>query len=424
MWTSLLRLRTLAAVCLWLASLFANPAWAHLMPAQQGTLNVVDDAVFAVLALPVSLVPQADANGDGRLSDAELRAHAPTIQRRVTKGLQLFNAAGTPQAENGRVVLVNLLAEPGPAHGNTATNAHPAASALSGAAHPAADPGAAHFLALVKFQFSLAPKALSMDTDLFGATEAEQQLTLKVSRGDLTEAAVLRPGHATHRFFRTPLKVFADYVETGVEHIVLGTDHVLFLVTIIVAGAGWRYWLAVLTSFTLAHSITLTLGLLGWVKVSPAVVEPLIAASIVLMASWNLVNLLKRQSARPSVARQATLVFACGLLHGLGFASSMADMGLHSSYQLASLLGFNLGIELGQALCLAAVLTVLHGSGLITQTLTKRVRWNTPAVATANACVPQPRPAWQADAVWLTVPAVASVLALAIGSYWVLARLG
>jgi hydrogenase/urease accessory protein HupE len=141
-----------------------------------------------------------------------------------------------------------------------------------------------------------------------------------------------------------------------VEHIVLGADHVLFLVTIIVAGAGWRYWLAVLTSFTLAHSITLTLGLLGWVKVNPAVVEPLIAASIVLMALLNLFNLIRHNGQATSTARQTAVVFACGLLHGLGFASSMADMGLHGNYQLASLLGFNLGIELGQALCLVVVL--------------------------------------------------------------------
>lgn len=424
MWTTLLRLRKLAAICLWLACLCANPSWAHLMPAQQGTLNVVDDAVFAVLALPASLVPQADTNGDGRLSDTELRAQAPAIQRRVTDGLHLSNAAGTPQAESGRVVLVNLLAEPGPVHDNAVAKAHANPQGSAGNVDTAADPGAAHFLALVKFQFSVVPKALSMDTDLFGTAEAEQQLTLKVSRGDLTEAAVLRPGHTTHRFFRTPLQVFADYVATGVEHIVLGTDHVLFLVTIIVAGAGWRYWLAVLTSFTLAHSITLTLGLLGWVKVNPAVVEPLIAASIVLMAGLNLVNLVKRHGQATSTTRQAAVVFACGLLHGLGFASAMADMGLHGSYQLASLLGFNLGIELGQALCLVAVLAVLRGTGLLARTLTKRMQRAAAWAANANASPPQPHRTWPVGWVGQQVPALASLLALVVGSYWVLARLG
>lgn len=406
----------LAATCLWLASLCASPVWAHLMPAQQGTLNVVGDAVFAVLALPASLVPKADANGDGRLSEPELRAQAPAIEQRVTDGLRLFNAAGTPQAEDGVVVLVNLLAEPSPAHENAVP------SPLL--ANPATDPGATHFLALVKFQFRAAPKALAMDTDLFGTRDEERQLTLKASRGEVTEAAVLRPGHATHRFFRSPWQVFADYVETGVEHIVLGADHVLFLVTIIVAGAGWRYWLAVLTSFTLAHSITLTLGLLGWVKVNPAVVEPLIAASIVLMALLNLFNLFKHNGQATSTARQTAVVFACGLLHGLGFASSMADMGLHGNYQLASLLGFNLGIELGQALCLVVVLAVLRGTGLLARTLTKRMQRAAAWAANANASPPQPHRTWPVGWVGQQVPALASLLALVVGSYWVLARLG
>ena len=393
MWKRPFSAPALAAACLWLASLCSGPAWAHLMPAQQGTLNVVGDAVFAVLALPASLVPLADTDGDGRLSDAELRAHAPTVQKRVTDGMRLVNAAGTPQAETAEVVLVNLLAEPGRPHDSP----QPATTAQT-------DPGATHFLALVKYQFRQAPTALGLEADVFGTLPDERQLTLRVSRGDLTEAAVLSPGHATHRFFRSPLQVFADYVATGVEHIVLGADHVLFLVTIIVAGAGWRYWLAVLTSFTLAHSITLTAGLLGWVKTNPAVVEPLIAASIVLMAALNLAT---RQHTAGSTARQTAVVFACGLLHGLGFASSMADMGLHGNYLLASLLGFNLGIELGQALCLVAVLALLHGANRLARTRGPHLHAPT-AAAVAH---PSRASAW------------ASVLALGLGSYWVWERL-
>jgi hypothetical protein len=354
-----------ASCCLWLAALCAPPAWAHLMPAQQGTLNVVGNAVFVVLALPASLVPQADTDGDGRLSQAELHTHATVAQQRVTRGIRLSNAAGTPQAEDGEVALINLLAEP----------------------------EATHFLALVKYQFRTEPTALELETDLFGPQEAEQQLTLKVSRGDTTEAAVLRPGHATHRFFRSPWQVFADYVQTGVAHIVSGADHLLFLATTLVAGAGWPYWLAVLTGFTVAHSITLALGLLGWVRVSPEVVEPLIAASIVLVAALNLAN---RRRAAPSTARQAAVVFACGLLHGLGFASSLADMGLHGSYRAASLLGFNLGIELGQALCLAGMLGLLRLAE----------PWHRHRL---GALAP--------------LPVLTSAMALVVGAFWVVQRL-
>jgi len=104
-----------------------------------------------------------------------------------------------------------------------------------------------------------------------------------------------------------------------------------------------------------AHSITLTATLLGWVQVSAAWVEPLIAASIVLMAGLNLVQ-------RSAVLGQRLLiVFACGLLHGMGFASAISELGLHGSYQWTSILGFNVGIELGQLLFLLAVLAVAKG---------------------------------------------------------------
>lgn len=383
---------------LWLAVWAPLASSAHMMPAQQGTLNVVNDGVFVVLALPTSVVPQADTNGDDKLSEDEIRANTPMVVARLRSGFQMRAKAGGPGTEEGQVVLVNPMAE-------------------------AEDEK--HFVVLMKFQFSQPPLALELHTNLFGPREAEQQLTLKATRGKEVDVAILRPRHATHQFFRGPLQVFGDYVATGVEHIVFGADHVLFLVTIIVAGAGWRYWLAVLTSFTLAHSITLTLGLLGWVKVSPAVVEPLIAASIVLIALLNLFNLVRRNSQGTSTTRQTAVVFACGLLHGLGFASSMADMGLHGNYQLASLLGFNLGIELGQALCLVAVLAVLRGTGLLARTtLTTRTQRAAAWAATANACPPQPHRTWTGGLVGQQVPALASLLALVVGSYWMLARLG
>jgi hypothetical protein len=137
----------------------------------------------------------------------------------------------------------------------------------------------------------------------------------------------------------------------------------------------------------------LALGLLGVVRVSPAVVEPLIAASIVLVAALNLAN---RHRPTPSTARQATVVFACGLLHGLGFASSLADMGLHGGYRAASLAGFNLGIELGQALCLAGMLALLRLA----------------------------RP-WQRHRLGalLPLPVLTSAMALAVGGFWVIQRL-
>lgn len=429
------QLRAALALCVQvLALLWPAAGHAHMMPAQQGTLNVVDNAVFGVLALPVSALDTdgsgaslgADANGDGRLSAAELQAQAPALRARVAQGFALHNGS-----ERGELVLINLLAEPDER------------LARQGAGTPTPDAGSRHVLVLLKAQFSQPPTDLTVGIGLFGSREDERQLTLKVTRGPLTEAVVLRPGHAEARLLRPVGSVLASYVVTGVEHIVFGLDHVLFLVTLVVAGVGLRYWAGVLTAFTLAHSITLTAGLLGWVRISPAVVEPLIAASIVLMAALNLWNHARpRHAARPWAPthtlaanppatppgagwplERMALVGACGLLHGLGFASSMADMGLHGSHRLASLAGFNLGIEIGQALCLAAILLALH---LASRGLSIATRhWPGTPVAPA-AAAGQPGMAavgtWVPARLWQT-PVLASVAALGVGSFWLLQRL-
>ena len=117
-----------------------------------------------------------------------------------------------------------------------------------------------------------------------------------------------------------------------------------------VAGVSWRYWAGVITAFTVAHSITLSLAVFGVLAAPSSLVEPAIAASIVLMGADNLIR--KRQVGRERVL----LVFACGLLHGLGFASALGEIGLSPGARIASLAGFNIGVELGQALFLSAVL--------------------------------------------------------------------
>ncbi len=318
---------------------WASQAAAHLMPAQQGALHVQGASVRAMVALPVSALNQVDDDGDGRLSEQEVQRHLDRIKDQVQARFRMFNG-DTP----GRLDQLQILAEEDE---RTPPQASPAA-ALSPSA------GATHFLMLMKVGFASAPDPLHLAVDLFGTAPRERQLTLKVTRGEDTEAVVLTPWHSTHRLFQSPLEVLVGYTLLGIEHILLGWDHLTFLITVLVAATGWRYWWRVLTGFTVAHSITLTATLLGWVQVSAAWVEPLIAASIVLMAGLNLVQ-------RSAVLGQRLLiVFACGLLHGMGFASAISELGLHGSYQWTSILGFNVGIELGQMLFLLAVLAVSH----------------------------------------------------------------
>ena len=131
----------------------------------------------------------------------------------------------------------------------------------------------------------------------------------------------------------------------GVEHILTGYDHLAFLVMLMIASRAVKDLFWVITSFTVAHSLTLTAASLGWVVASPQWVEPLILATIVYVAVENLVTAQPR-------ARLA-LTFAFGLIHGLGFASALSDGPLARNEELVALLSFNLGVEVGQLAFLA-----------------------------------------------------------------------
>jgi hydrogenase/urease accessory protein HupE len=179
-------------------------------------------------------------------------------------------------------------------------------------------------------------------------------MTLRARTDKAVEIGILNGSSPEHAFFRGPLASLVDFIRVGIEHILLGPDHLLFLLTVVIAGANWRYWAAVITTFTVAHSFTLGLAVFGLVRVSPHLVEPAIAASIVLMAADNLIR-------RERVGRErVALVLACGLLHGLGFASALGEIGVDPMHRVATLAGFNIGVEIGQVMFVGGVLGVTY----------------------------------------------------------------
>jgi len=152
---------------------------------------------------------------------------------------------------------------------------------------------------------------------------------------------------------RSGFATFMNYVEVGFVHIIpLGLDHILFVIGLFLFAPRARPMIAQVTVFTLAHSVTLALATLGHVSVPSSIVEPLIALSI---AAVCVENLFARQLGRVRLI----VVFAFGLLHGLGFASVLQDVGATTSDFLISLLAFNVGVEVGQlAVVLACFATV------------------------------------------------------------------
>lgn len=206
---------------------------------------------------------------------------------------------------------------------------------------------------------------------------------------------------------------FRGVVDLGVEHIRIGTDHILFIVALVLPsvlvfrresgwdpapgfGAGlWRV-LKIVTMFTVAHTITLTLGGLGIVELPGPLVETAIAISIILAAVHNI---------RPVLVNKEWLIaFGFGLVHGFGFAGLLADLGLTQSRRVVSLLGFNLGIELGQAAIIVLVFPALF--------LARRTRAYLPAMYAGSLVL----------ILIATVWAIERAFGLDLGTEWVMDR--
>ena len=175
------------------------------------------------------------------------------------------------------------------------------------------------------------------------------------------------PASAGLRFLE-PIAI--DYTRLGVEHILSGFDHLMFVLAVTILVRNRKTLVLAITAFTVAHSVTLAATVLGWLRLPSAAVETTIALSIVLACAECL---------RPSdsLAHRAPwlVTFAFGLLHGMGFASALLETGLPEKHVPWALLFFNVGVELGQ---LAAIAVFIAVGWLLTR-IEKRPAWSTRA---------------------------------------------
>ncbi|MFT3706991.1 MAG: HupE/UreJ family protein [Archangium sp.] len=189
--------------------------------------------------------------------------------------------------------------------------------------------------------------------DASAAIDARYIAELPSGHRQLVGNAVLLAAQSKFDPGQRPSPTFLSLVAMGVEHILSGWDHLLFLLGLVLVLTRRREVLGVVTAFTLAHSITLAVGALGVWSPSSRIVESVIAASI---AYVGLENLLLRDRAARARWRVA---FGFGLLHGFGFSSALAEVGSSVRELPMVLLGFNLGVELGQLAVLAVALPIL-----------------------------------------------------------------
>lgn len=330
-----------------------STASAHLLPAQNATLNIEGKSAFFVVSVPVSALENVDDDGNMRLSASEISKNTIEI---ITQFNKKFLASVNDQ--RGTIALTRAL-PPEPEDEIAGTS---------------------YIIVMQRIDFPVIPEQLTLSTSLFGDAPGERDMTITATSGDKAEVAILDKNNSIHQFFKGNLSNFLDFIKIGVEHILGGTDHLLFLLTIIVASAGWRYWLAVVTSFTIAHSITLTLSVLEIASIAPEIVEPAIAGSIVVMAALNLWRGAVVEKNTQWI--QVLIVFGCGLLHGFGFASAIGETGIDENYRFVTLAGFNLGIEIGQFLFLTIVLIII---ALVKRFLSPKIAQQIPRIASIGA---------------------------------------
>ncbi len=320
-------------------ALLAAPAQAHKPSDSYLSIGVGDAGVtgqWDIALRDLDFAIGLDADGDGQITWGEVRAKHAEIAAYALARLAVRG--------DGRPCSI----EPGAQQIDDHTD------------------GAYTVLPLV-IRCATAPAQLTLTYALFADLDPQHRGLLNLQALGQTRTAVLGPQAPTQSFELKAVSrwaQFIDYAREGVWHIWIGFDHILFLLSLLLpAVLLWRApgWLAVetfraafvdvfkiVTAFTLAHSITLSLATLGLVSLPSRWVESAIAASVVLAALNNLWPLFHR--------RRWMVAFGFGLIHGFGFASVLVDLGLPREALALALVGFNLGVEAGQLAIVALFL--------------------------------------------------------------------
>ncbi|NMM04983.1 HupE/UreJ family protein [Polaromonas sp.] len=334
--------------------MFQAPAWAHKPSDSYLTLRATagsgDIAVRWDIALrDLDYVLQLDRNGNGEISWGEVRQRSEDITRLATSRLQLSSADQPCTWTTAGPLMLDKHSDGSYAVLSLTAQCASLSSALKARYSLLFDVDPSH-RGLVQW---IGPGSESPQALVFGTESAEQTLALQA---------------------QGPWQTLRQYLVDGVWHIWIGYDHILFLLALLLpavlvrrqgqwegaprfSGAA-REVVKVVTAFTLAHSITLSLAALGVISLPSRLVESAIAASVVLAALNNLRGTIE--------GRRWVMAFVFGLLHGFGFASVLADLGLPQGALALALVGFNVGVELGQLAIVAIFLPVafaLRGTG-------------------------------------------------------------
>ena len=305
-----IRMAMLVGVLLW--SLLTIPADAHWADQAVAEIKVGNAQVEMLLTFPTGFAPWADDDRDGQLSSTEIDRHRVDLERFLGERIRF----------NDRNSVGDLTIEPAQAQLPSSPNLT-----------------ASHSTLRLVYRWPALLQGLALRYDLFvpGVPTASCLATIVV--GGRVRNLVFTPEHrdVAISLAGSITGAAAGFVLLGIRHILSGYDHVLFLISLLMLGGGLRALVKIVSAFTLAHSITLSLAVLNIVALPARWVESAIAASIVYVAAENFWR------GQHALRNRWLVTFGFGLVHGLGFASILQELNLPRAGVALSLLGFNLG---------------------------------------------------------------------------------
>jgi hypothetical protein len=304
----------------------ARRADAHAVGVSNGNYHLAGRTLSTAMGMSerelVMLLPELDQDRDGHLDADELAAGTAAVVRGVIGGIRV-EADGAPCP--GALDRARLLES----EGGVMFEAH--------------------------WACPKEPARLSIAWPLLtsGGLSPSHRHLAYITAGGPPQNVVLDRAHTTWSSGGAAgsAGVFFSMLKLGVEHILTGWDHLLFLLGLIIVGGSLRSLLGVVTAFTVAHSITLALAALGVFAPSPRIIEPAIALSIAYVGVENFFV--------KDVSRRWRITFPFGLIHGFGFAGALREIALPRAQVPVALVSFNLGVELGQLAVLAVALPLV-----------------------------------------------------------------
>lgn len=313
----------------------SSTAYLNITPSDKSTTDNGYDATYELSLRDLALLIDIDANKDTQVSWAEVKSQTPLIEQLIDSKITLENASQACQIADFAPLAINTR-------------------------------GGFNYV-YTSFHVSCEQPIDNLDYQILAGIDANHRLILTQSNSD-TALQVLTVGqHALGSQADTGwVAIATNFLKSGVHHLLIGLDHLLFLFVLLIPAVYIRkqkqlvavadpkaallevFWIA--TSFTLAHSITLSLAALQVVSIPARFIESVIALSIAFAALNNLVPMLR--------VRAVYLAFFFGLIHGFGFANVLVDLPLATSDRVLALLSFNIGIELGQLAFIAVVFPI------------------------------------------------------------------